>query len=103
MEFKLNWTERDTSNNLDQIIKWWKGSGLKVNQTKIKICIIHNNSCLVSSIMVDGLFVQTSDSINDLGVDFNSKLRWSKHISKTIKRNKNKNKSIHAIKLNKII
>ena len=84
IKWNSNLTElkEDMSNALDQIIKWLKGSGLKVNQTKTEICIFHKNSCQMSSILVDGILVQTSDSINVLGVE----LQWSKHISKTIKK-----------------
>ena len=88
--------KEDMSYHLEQIITWLKGSGLKVNQNKTEICIFHKNSCEVSNIMVDGTIVQTSDSINVLGVEFDSKLQWSKHISKTIKK---AYKSLHAIKI----
>jgi hypothetical protein len=62
--------KEDMSYHLEQIITWLKGSGLKVNQNKTEICIFHKNSCEVSNIMVDGTIVQTSDSINVLGVEF---------------------------------
>ena len=77
--------KEDMRVSLDLIINWLKGSGLKVNGSKTEICIFHRNFCPLTSVNVDGMMVETSHSINVLGVEFDSKLQWSKQVSNTKK------------------
>ena len=64
--------------SLNIIIKWLKDSGLKVNWSETEICIFHRNLCPLTTVSVDSVLVQTTESINNLGVEFESKLQWSK-------------------------
>jgi hypothetical protein len=78
------------------IIKWLKDSGLKVNNSKTERCVFHKNLCVKTSVNVNGVMVNTSDSINVLGVESDSKLQWCKQVSNTIKKSY---KSLHALKM----
>jgi hypothetical protein len=78
------------------INKWLKDSGLKVNNNKAEIRTFHKNLNVETCDNVDGVLVNTSDSINVLGVEFDSRLQWCKQVSNTIKR---AYKLMHALKL----
>jgi hypothetical protein len=71
---------------LNVIIKWLKGSSVKVNNSKKEMCIFHTNSSQVIKIMTDGILMKTRDSVNVLGVEFDLKLQLSNHIGKAMKK-----------------
>jgi hypothetical protein len=81
---------------LSVIIKWLKGSGLKVNQSKREMCIFKINLSQATQIMIDGKLVKTRDLIDILGVEFHSKSKLSNHDTKAIKKSY---KSLHAIEI----
>jgi hypothetical protein len=82
----LEGLEEEMSTTLNVFIKWLKGSRLKVNQSKTEMCIFHRNSSQTTRIVIDGKTVKTRDSINGLGVEFDSKLLWSNQVAKAIKK-----------------
>ena len=81
---------------LNEIVKWLKDSGLKVNESKTEICLFHRKDTPQVVISVSGVNVKSKDHINVLGIIFDSKLTWAKHIA--IQTNK-ANSALHAIKL----
>ena len=73
------------SSTLNLTIKWLNNSGLKVNPSKTELCIFHKNSEIKTLVNVNGVMVESGNSINVLGVEFDSKLQWCRHVSNTIK------------------
>ena len=86
----------DMEIKLRKIIKWLKNSGLKVNESKTEICMFHRKDTTQVEINVSGIPVKSKDHMNVVGVMFDSKLNWAKHVS--IQVNK-ANSALHAIKL----
>ena len=75
----------EMSSTLNLTIKWLNNSGLKVNPSKTELCIFHKNSEIKTFVNVNGVMVESGNSINVLGVEFDSKLQWCRHVSNTIK------------------
>ena len=86
----------DMEREIVKITKWLKQSGLKVNDEKTDICIFNKHNIDPLTIRVNGFDIVTKNSINVLGVLFESKLNWSAHIVKVINK---ANKALNAIKL----
>ena len=86
----------EMSSTLNLTIKWLNNSGLKVNPSKTELCIFHKNSEIKTLVNVNGVMVESGNSINVLGVEFDSKLQWCRHVSNTIKKSY---KSLHAIRI----
>jgi hypothetical protein len=61
--------KEDMGTSLDQIIKWLKGLGIKVNHSKTEICNFHRNYCQISSMLVGVVVVKSKESLNVLGVE----------------------------------
>ena len=66
---------------LEKIIKWLKGSGLKVNEKKTELCIFHQNGNTDGSLSIDNSLITSKNEINVLGITFDSKLQWSSQVS----------------------
>ena len=66
---------------LEMIVKWLKGSGLVVNESKTEICLFHTNGQRQIRIKLQDLIVL---SLNVFGVIFDSKLTWSIHVANAI-------------------
>jgi hypothetical protein len=81
---------------LEKIIKWLKGSGLKVNESKTELCIFHRSNNTDGSLLVDNVLIKSKNEINVLGITFDSKLQWGSQVSRTIR---GANTSLQAIKL----
>jgi hypothetical protein len=81
---------------LEKIIKWLKGSGLKVNEKKTELCIFHQNVNTDGSLSIDNSFITSKNEINVLGITFDSKLQWSSQVSQAIR---GANNALQAIKL----
>jgi hypothetical protein len=81
---------------LEKIIKWLKGSGLKVNESKTELCIFHRSNNTDGSLLVDNVLIKSKNEINVLGITFDSKLQWGLQVSRTIR---GANTSLQAIKL----
>ena len=100
--FILTWNvDKETaniemSNKLNLISKWLKDSGLKVNELKTEICLFYRKDTPPIEINIGNVIIKSMTSMNVLGVEFDSKLNWSKHISKVINK---ANKALHAIKM----
>jgi hypothetical protein len=79
-----------------KIIKWLKGSGLKVNEKKTELCIFHQSGNTDGNLLIDNDLITSKNEINVLGITFDSKLQWSSQVSRAIR---GANTSLQAIKL----
>ena len=82
------------------IVKWLKGSGLVVNESKTEVCLFHTNDQPQIRIKVQDSIVLSRRSMNVLGVIFDNKLTWSIHVANTICKAK---KALFALRLIKKI
>jgi hypothetical protein len=64
----------EMSTTLNLIIKCLKDFGLKVNQSNREICIFHKNSYVKTFVNDEHMFVESSDYLNVLGVEFDFKV-----------------------------
>ena len=78
------------------LITWLKESGMKVNANKTEFCVFHKNDVPIENIILDNTNVQSKSHIKVLGVTFDSKLNWFKHITITLQKCR---KTLQAIKL----
>ena len=78
------------------ITKWLKDSGLKVNEEKTELTHFYRKDTPPVMINVNNINIVSKDSINVLGITFDSKLTWAKHIATQINK---ANKALHAIKM----
>ena len=76
----------DMKKDLEIMTKWLKDSGMKVNETKTEICVFHRLDPPQITITINNCHVKSINSMNVLGVQFDSKLCWSNHVSKCIKK-----------------
>ena len=63
------------------IVRWLIDSGLKVNEAKTEICLFHQQDTTQVEIDVCDVIVKSKDHMNVVGVMFDRKLTWAKHIS----------------------
>ena len=81
---------------LEIITTWLRKSGLKVNESKTELCLFFKRDTPPVEIILNNVSVKSKTSMNVLGVCFDSKLTWSKHIANTIHK---ANQALHAIRL----
>ena len=86
----------EMEDSLKVLAEWLKGSGMKINEAKTELCLFYKKDQLPVEITLSGVSIRSTDSINILGVTFDSKLQWAKHISNAIKK---ANGALNAIKL----
>ena len=78
------------------ITKWLRDSGLVVNESKTEVCLFHNEDQPLINIIIMGVSVRSTKSINVLGDIYDSKLNWNIHVAKTIAKAK---RSLFGLKL----
>jgi hypothetical protein len=78
------------------ITKWFRESGLKVNESKTEVCLFHRMDHPPIVIKNGDCTTKTRKSMNVLGVIFDSKLQWSLQVANSINKSK---AALHAIKL----
>ena len=83
-------------NKLSITANWLKDSGLKVNESKTEVCIFYRKDTPQVEMLVNNISVKTKDHINVLGIIFDSKLNWAKHVAKQTNKAYS---ALHAIKL----
>ena len=76
------------------IISWLRDSGLKVNEKKTEICLFHRLDLRSVTVNVGANRILSSNTMNVLGVSFDSKMQWSSQVSNTVKKAKS---ALHAI------
>ena len=75
----------DLEQRLEMIVKWLRDSGLVVNEGKTEACLFHTNDQPRITITVQGTQILSKNSMNVLGVTFDSKLNWSIHRQSPVK------------------
>ena len=78
------------------ITKWLRDSGLVVNEGKTEICLFHKHDQRKITVNISGVQIHTKNSMNVLGIMFDSKLNWSVHIANCISK---ANKALYALRL----
>ena len=86
----------DMQRTIEAITKWLRQSGLKVNNVKTEICLFHRKDQPLVNIEINGEIVISKQTMNVLGVTFDSKMQWQPQIQNTANKSK---KALHAIKL----
>ena len=81
---------------LTLITTWLKDSGLSVNESKTEICLFYHKSQPPIEILLNNVLIKSKNTMNVLGVLFDSRLSWTNQISQTITKAK---RALHAIKL----
>ena len=81
---------------LTLITKWLKDSGLSVNENKTEVCAFYRKHTPNIEIVLNNVAIKSKNTMNVLGVVFDSTLNWSQQVSQTITKSK---KALHAIKL----
>ena len=81
---------------LTLITYWLKDSGLSVNESKTEICLFYHKSQPPIEILLNDVLIKSKNTMNVLGVLFDSCLSWTNQISQTITKAK---RALHAIKL----
>jgi hypothetical protein len=62
-----------------------KSLGPKSESFYTEIFIFQKHSDLKTFVNVEGMLVESGNSVNVLGVEFESKLQWCRHVSNTTK------------------
>ena len=88
------------TDKLTLITKWLKDSTLQASESKIELCLFYRKDTPKVKIIVNNVSVKSMHNMNVLGVEFDCKLTWSKHMSKQINK---ANKALHAINMIKIL
>lgn len=86
----------DMENALIRISKWFKDSGLKVNNAKTDLCLFYKNDTAPITLTLGIEEIRSNKSMNVLGIVFDSKLTWSLQVSSAIMK---ATKALNAIKL----
>ena len=86
----------DLERRLEMIVKWLKDSGLVVNESKTEICLFHMNDQPQITVMLQGSAIFSKNSMNVLGVTFDSKLNWGIHVANAIGKAK---KAMYALRM----
>ena len=86
----------DIQKSLEAVTKWLKKSGLIVNKEKTEACLFFKHGHAPIVLKVGETSIVTKQCINVLGVIFDSRLRWSEHVSNALKKS---NKSLNALKI----
>ena len=71
--------------------KWLRDLGLTVNENKTEICLFHITDHSLIDLQINNVLIRSNQTINVLGVLFDSKLQWNQQTDQTIKK---ANKSI---------
>ena len=81
---------------LAAIIKWMKQSGLKINENKTEVCTFFKHDLVQPIVRVGTDLITAKESINVLGVTFDTTLSWTKHVRTAVMKS---NRALNAIKL----
>ena len=73
---------------LGRITNWLVKSGMKVNETKIELCLFHEKDQQPIDPTLHNQRLKSKQQMKVLGVSFDSKLNWQSHISTTIAKSK---------------
>jgi len=72
--------------DIDSVIQWMEMRLLRLNTTKCKAMTYGRRPGICTSYSISSDAVEKIESIKDLGVTFDNKLKFDKHINKKIKK-----------------
>ena len=81
---------------MERKTKWMVNSGLKSNVKKTEICIFHRRNAVSREIEIMGENITTRSTMNVLGINLYSNMKWKSQVSKTIKES---NSNLYGIKI----
>ena len=67
------------------VINWMQSSGLKINESKTEVCIFHRSNSNIINITINNSQISTTNTMNILGILFDSQLKWNQQYSKATK------------------
>jgi hypothetical protein len=76
----------DMEAKLETITRWLKDSGLIVNKFKTELCLFNRMDCQSATINVNNSAIKSKNSMNVLGVTFDSKLNCPESINNHTKK-----------------
>ena len=82
---------------LENTETWLRKSGMKINESKTCLCLFYNKDTTPIEIVLNGVSIKSSKTINVLGVIFDQYLQWSEHIAFCIAKS---SKALTDIKMN---
>ena len=88
--FMINWSKSkiklisDMEIKLKKVIKWLTNSGLKVDESKTELCLFYKTDSAPVQLSINGPEIESTDRMAVLGVIFDSKLKWDKHVATAI-------------------
>lgn len=81
----------------DLTSRWTEREGLKINPSKTTIvCFTRRRTVSITNLQLEGLTLELSPTVKDLGVTLDSKLNWNAHSEQVI------NKGLSAMWISKI-
>ena len=86
------------TNKLERITKWLTNSGLKVNESKMEVCLFHCKDQHPVQITLNDQTLISKATMNILGVSFNCKLNWQAQIQQAISKSKKALQALWLIK-----
>ena len=81
---------------MEKISIWMTKSGLKINVEKTEICIFHRRNKLIREIEIQGVLIKTNNTMNVLGMTFDSTMKWKEQVSRAVSE---ANSSLYAIRV----
>ena len=78
------------------VTKWLRDSGLVVNDEKTEFCLFFKRDHPNIEMTINNKQIRSKQSINVLGVEFDSKLQWGPQVAQVINKSK---RALHAIRL----
>jgi len=67
-----------------EVEEWMTGSGLKVNIAKTELTVFHRFDTSAAQIKVKNIIVKSSPVLKVLGILFDNRMQWDKHVEKAI-------------------
>ena len=89
---------KEMKDTLEKIIKWLGESGLKVNDSKTEMCLFYRKDTRPVKITINGTEITSKNTMNVLGVNFDSKLNWQSHVQIAITKSQKALQAIRIIK-----
>ena len=83
-------------NKLNIMTNWLRDSGLIVNESKTELCLFSRANHIPIDIVINNITIRSKNTINVLGITFDSQLKWDTQVSQTIRKAKS---ALHGIKL----
>ena len=86
----------EAEHDLEIMINWLRGSGLKVNEIKTEVCLFHKHDTRQIKLNLNNCPIKSQNKMNVLGVIFDSKLTWIPQINQSTNKART---ALHAIRL----